>query len=143
MADDRINSGRNEFDNQPEKETNTEGNSGIGLISGQLSRSQRHGGSTSQTIANTASTGKTGAKQAVSKKENTEWEDDDEEQHRFPTWVRVMFWILRKSIVPIIMLIMLVIGLYIGFVVVGKGPKDEVFDWATWRHLYDLVFAES
>ncbi|MFX3634074.1 MAG: DNA-directed RNA polymerase subunit beta [Candidatus Pristimantibacillus sp.] len=56
---------------------------------------------------------------------------------------RVTLWILRKSIVPIIMVIMLIVGLYVGYVVVGKQPSDEVFLWSTWQHLYDLIFADS
>lgn len=56
---------------------------------------------------------------------------------------QLLLRILRKGIVPIIMVIMLVAGLYIGYAVVGKQPEGEVFSWATWRHLYDLVFAES
>ncbi|MNE36275.1 DNA-directed RNA polymerase subunit beta [compost metagenome] len=57
--------------------------------------------------------------------------------------VKLLLWILRKSIVPLIMLIMLIVGLYVGYVVIGKGPEDDVFSWSTWQHLYDLVFAES
>lgn len=60
-----------------------------------------------------------------------------------PKGVRVLLWLLRKSIVPLIMIIMLIVGLYVGYVVVGKQPEDEVFQWSTWQHLYDLVFAES
>ncbi|MDQ0113628.1 DNA-directed RNA polymerase subunit beta [Paenibacillus harenae] len=55
----------------------------------------------------------------------------------------IAFWILRKSIVPVIMVIMLIAGLYAGYVVLGNGPGDEVFSWSTWQHLYDLVFADS
>lgn len=62
---------------------------------------------------------------------------------RRPKGAQMLLWILRKGIVPIIMVIMLVAGLYIGYAVVGKQPVGEVFSWATWRHLYDLVFAES
>lgn len=135
-----MNSGWKEFDNQPKEEINTEGKRDAGSMSGQLSRSQRHGGNVTQVTGNNDPTGKRPVKDTTSKNESSDWE---EKEHRFPTWVRVMFWVLRKSIVPIIMLIMLLIGLYVGYVVLGKGPKGEVFDWATWRHLYDLVFADS
>ncbi|MBD2868383.1 DNA-directed RNA polymerase subunit beta [Paenibacillus arenilitoris] len=60
-----------------------------------------------------------------------------------PDGVKMLLWILRKSIVPLIMLIMLIAGLYIGYVIFGNGPKTDVFSWSTWKHLYDLVFAES
>nr|MBC9201877.1 DNA-directed RNA polymerase subunit beta [Paenibacillus sp. PL91] len=55
----------------------------------------------------------------------------------------MLLWFLRKSIVPLIMVIMLVTGLYVGYVVVGNQPNEDVFSWSTWQHLYDLVFAES
>lgn len=67
----------------------------------------------------------------------------EDEYYERPLGVRILLWILRKSIVPIIMIIMLVAGLYIGYTVLGEQPKEEVFQWPTWRHLYDLIFAES
>ncbi|URN96069.1 MAG: DNA-directed RNA polymerase subunit beta [Candidatus Pristimantibacillus lignocellulolyticus] len=62
---------------------------------------------------------------------------------KLPWWASSTFWILRKCIAPIIMIVMLVVGLYIGYVVVGGQPKGEVFQWSTWKHLWDLVFADS
>lgn len=59
------------------------------------------------------------------------------------TAVKTLLWLLRKSIVPLIMVIMLLTGLYIGYVYVGKGSGEDVFQWSTWKHLYDLVFADS
>ncbi|SFF24396.1 DNA-directed RNA polymerase subunit beta [Paenibacillus catalpae] len=56
---------------------------------------------------------------------------------------RMTFWILRKSIVPVIMVIMLLAGLYVGYAVVGKQPGSEVFEWSTWQHMYDLVFSDT
>lgn len=52
-------------------------------------------------------------------------------------------WLLRKSIVPVLCVIFVVAGLYIGYVVVGDGEKQDVFEWSTWRHMYDLIFADS
>lgn len=57
--------------------------------------------------------------------------------------VEGLLWILRRSIVPLIMFIMLVTGLYVGYVVFGNQPEADVFSWSTWQHLYDLIFAES
>ncbi|MCA0757515.1 DNA-directed RNA polymerase subunit beta [Paenibacillus sp. N4] len=64
-------------------------------------------------------------------------------QKQRPKWANVLLWILRRSIVPLIMIIMLIAGLYAGYVVIGHGPTGDVFSWSTWRHLYDLIFAES
>lgn len=57
--------------------------------------------------------------------------------------LRTVFWILRKLIAPIIMIIMLAAGLYIGYVVIADQPSDEVFKFETWKHLWDLIFADS
>lgn len=70
-------------------------------------------------------------------------DEEDPDDKGLPTWLRIVLWLMRKSIVPIIMIIMLVLGLYVGYVILGKQPKGEVFEWSTWRHLYDLIFAES
>ncbi|GLX70157.1 DNA-directed RNA polymerase subunit beta [Paenibacillus glycanilyticus] len=56
---------------------------------------------------------------------------------------RIALWILRKSLVPVIMVIMLLAGLYIGYAVIGKQPGGEVFHWSTWQHMYDLVFSDT
>lgn len=77
------------------------------------------------------------------KRSNRAKAEGSSNKKRRPKGVQVLLRILRKGIVPIIMVIMLVAGLYIGYAVVGKQPEGEVFSWATWRHLYDLVFAES
>ncbi len=83
----------------------------------------------------------------ASKRAEEPAEDDDEYEEEdgreAPAWARVLFWLFRKSIVPIIMIVMLLAGLYIGYVYLGKQPEDEVFKWGTWQHLYDLIFADS
>ncbi|WP_412761072.1 DNA-directed RNA polymerase subunit beta [Paenibacillus validus] len=40
-------------------------------------------------------------------------------------------------------MVTLFIGLSIGYVYIGKQPMSEVFDLATWRHLFDLIFAST
>ncbi|WP_042170149.1 DNA-directed RNA polymerase subunit beta [Paenibacillus gorillae] len=73
-----------------------------------------------------------------------EWPADEGKQRKQrSTGARITLWLLRKSIVPIIMVIMLVAGLYIGYTVLGKQPGDEVFSWGTWQHMYDLVFSDT
>lgn len=57
--------------------------------------------------------------------------------------LKTVFWLLRKLIAPIIMVIMLAVGLYIGYAVVAGQPSDEVFKFETWKHLWDLIFADS
>jgi len=60
-----------------------------------------------------------------------------------PLWVRMLFWIFRKSIAPLIMIVMLLAGLYIGYVIMGDQPKEDAFKFSTYKHLWDLIFAES
>jgi len=62
---------------------------------------------------------------------------------RYPLWARTLLWILRKSIAPLIMIVMLLAGLYIGYVIMGDQPKEEAFKFSTYKHLWDLIFAES
>lgn len=60
-----------------------------------------------------------------------------------PWWASTFFWLLRKLIAPIIMLLMLAIGLYVGYVILADQPSNEVFKFETWKHLWDLIFADS
>jgi cobalamin biosynthesis Mg chelatase CobN len=57
---------------------------------------------------------------------------------RFTAW-----WFARKVIVLAMFVGALVGGLYLGFVVFGKGSMDDAFDIASYKHIYDLVFADS
>ncbi|WP_210664106.1 DNA-directed RNA polymerase subunit beta [Paenibacillus lignilyticus] len=56
--------------------------------------------------------------------------------------LRALLWTLRKSIVPILCIAAILGGMYMGYTIIGKRPGDEVFDIATWKHMYDLVFAD-
>ncbi|SDX27693.1 DNA-directed RNA polymerase subunit beta [Paenibacillus sp. CF384] len=56
--------------------------------------------------------------------------------------LRALLWTLRKSIVPILCIAAVLGGMYMGYSIIGKRPGDEVFDIATWKHMYDLVFAD-
>lgn len=59
------------------------------------------------------------------------------------TLLRLVWWIVRKSIVPILFVVSLLAGLYIGYTMLGDGPKGDVWEWSTWKHMYDLVFSEK
>ncbi|PZD97810.1 DNA-directed RNA polymerase subunit beta [Paenibacillus sambharensis] len=60
-----------------------------------------------------------------------------------PSGIRVVLWLLRKSIVPLLMLAALIGGLYAGYVLLGKGPAEDVWKWETWKHMYDLIFSNE
>ncbi|WP_400162283.1 DNA-directed RNA polymerase subunit beta [Brevibacillus sp. TJ4] len=52
------------------------------------------------------------------------------------------FVLAKVMLVPILVFFSLVAGLMIGYGVVGDKPMSEVFDLATYKHMYDLLFAE-
>ncbi|QDX91612.1 DNA-directed RNA polymerase subunit beta [Brevibacillus laterosporus] len=47
----------------------------------------------------------------------------------------------KVTMVPILLFISLVMGLAIGFSVVGKMPLSQAFQYETYKHIYDLMFA--
>lgn len=154
MVDDRRDSSRTEVEGRIASGVRSGGATAeLRSVSGSgLSRLERHGGNPPSGIAADKSKevpGKT-AKLTFEKKNEVPEEqgkapktDDEEEERTYPNWATVSFWLFRKSIVPVVMVIMLIAGLYVGYVIMGEAPKDDIFDWATWQHLYDLVFAES
>ncbi|MHA0856251.1 DNA-directed RNA polymerase subunit beta [Paenibacillus sp. CMAA1364] len=61
-----------------------------------------------------------------------------------PTKVRTPRWrIILRCLVPLFLLIGLISGMIVGYVVLGKGSINDVFQWETWKHVLDLVFAPS
>ncbi|WP_139491114.1 DNA-directed RNA polymerase subunit beta [Brevibacillus dissolubilis] len=53
-------------------------------------------------------------------------------------WPRV---VAKIVLVPALLFFSLLIGLIIGYSVIGKSPVSEVFDLNTYKHMYDLIFA--
>jgi hypothetical protein len=51
--------------------------------------------------------------------------------------------VAKVMLVPILLFFSLVIGLMIGYGVVGDKPVSEVFDLGTYKHMWDLMFAET
>ncbi|WP_106767271.1 DNA-directed RNA polymerase subunit beta [Paenibacillus faecalis] len=49
--------------------------------------------------------------------------------------------IALRIIVPTCLLLSLVGGMVVGYAVIGKGDIAEAFQWSTWKHVFDLVFA--
>jgi hypothetical protein len=47
----------------------------------------------------------------------------------------------RYFVVPLLLLISLLGGLIAGYVIVGKQGLAGVFEWKTWQHVIDLIFA--
>ncbi|WP_433944352.1 DNA-directed RNA polymerase subunit beta [Paenibacillus sp. SN-8-1] len=52
---------------------------------------------------------------------------------------------LRRSLFILLLLFILFLALFsgmiVGYVVLGKQSLSGAFQWSTWRHVYDLIFA--
>lgn len=59
-----------------------------------------------------------------------------------PGWVKITLMILKYARFPILCLLALIVGLWLGYSKIGNQPAGEIFDLRTWKHLYDLVFAK-
>jgi len=55
------------------------------------------------------------------------------------SWVRTL---LRFLLVPVLCIVAVMVGLFIGYVVIGGRDSSEIWLIETWKHVYDLVFAE-
>lgn len=56
---------------------------------------------------------------------------------------QIVWMSIKILIIPVLCVAALIVGLAIGFSVLGDRPVSEVFDLNTWKHMYDLVFAEG
>lgn len=59
------------------------------------------------------------------------------------TILRIVWMSVKILIIPIVCVAALIVGLAVGYVVLGDKPLSDVFDAGTWKHMYDLVFAEG
>ncbi|MEF2968045.1 DNA-directed RNA polymerase subunit beta [Paenibacillus sp. M1] len=52
-------------------------------------------------------------------------------------------WItlLRIVLIVLFLAIALICGTAVGYVVLGKQDISGVWQWSTWKHVFDLVFA--
>ncbi|QMV41732.1 DNA-directed RNA polymerase subunit beta [Cohnella cholangitidis] len=56
---------------------------------------------------------------------------------------RIIWLSIKMLIIPVLCIMALIVGLAIGYTVLGDKPLSDVFDFNTWKHMYDLVFAEG
>jgi hypothetical protein len=59
-----------------------------------------------------------------------------------PSSAKVALKAARAVLVPTLCLIALFAGLMIGYTELGGQDASDVFKFSTWKHVYDLVFAE-
>ncbi|MBP1971953.1 DNA-directed RNA polymerase subunit beta [Cohnella thailandensis] len=50
---------------------------------------------------------------------------------------------VKILIIPVLCVLALMVGLALGYVVLGERELADVFDMNTWKHMYDLVFADG
>jgi hypothetical protein len=59
-----------------------------------------------------------------------------------PVWLRILLTTGRILLVPVLCLVALYLGLRIGYVHFGEQSPEDIWDFRTWKHLYDLVFSD-
>ncbi|WP_433707499.1 DNA-directed RNA polymerase subunit beta [Paenibacillus illinoisensis] len=69
-------------------------------------------------------------------KQNSKPEKKEVQKKKKSGW-RVARWFL----IPVLLVLALAGGMVAGYVVLGKQDIGSVFQWSTWKHVYDLVFA--
>ena len=61
----------------------------------------------------------------------------------FRWWRRYGWPIVRHMIVPVICILVMFAGMAGGYVILGDKPFSDVWEWNTWKHMFDLIFADS
>lgn len=58
-----------------------------------------------------------------------------------PRWQKILWLIFKIVRIPVLAIAAIYIGLWVGYTKFGNQPSSEILHVSTWRHLYDLVFA--
>lgn len=69
--------------------------------------------------------------------------DAEKAMRPLPPWLKVTLKVLRKLLIPILCVVALIIGLHIGYAGFGNEDPGDVWDFGTWKHLFDLIFADG
>lgn len=56
-------------------------------------------------------------------------------------WKHYGWPVLRHLIVPVVCILVLFAGMAAGYVIIGDKPMSDVWEWDTWMHMFDLIFA--
>lgn len=56
------------------------------------------------------------------------------------TGQKVLIFIAKWMFIFMCLIVSGIAGLIVGYSVIGEGSIAEVFDFRTWKHVYDLVF---
>lgn len=58
-------------------------------------------------------------------------------------WVRYVLAAMKQLAIPVLCVLALLAGLIAGYVVLGGQPLSDVWKIGTWKHVFDLVFADA
>ncbi|GLI08673.1 hypothetical protein YDYSG_47050 [Paenibacillus tyrfis] len=58
-------------------------------------------------------------------------------------WKKAVFTFLKWTWIPFTGIVALLVGLAVGYVYIGKQDIHEVLNLNTWRHAFDLIFADT
>ncbi|WP_059041675.1 DNA-directed RNA polymerase subunit beta [Paenibacillus rubinfantis] len=64
-------------------------------------------------------------------------EDNQPMAAKRPAWIVI----LRIVLVLLVLVVALAAGTVVGYVVFGKQDASDIWQWSTWKHVFDLVFA--
>ncbi|MDQ0492622.1 DNA-directed RNA polymerase subunit beta [Paenibacillus brasilensis] len=67
--------------------------------------------------------------------------EEQSDSRRAPEKTKSRWRTARYFVVPLLLLFSLLGGLIVGYVIVGKQGLAGVFEWKTWQHVIDLIFA--
>ncbi len=67
--------------------------------------------------------------------------EEQSDSRRVPEKTKSRWRTARYFVVPLLLLFSLLGGLIAGYVIVGKQGLAGVFEWKTWQHVIDLIFA--
>jgi len=56
---------------------------------------------------------------------------------------RIVWTTVKVFIIPVLCVMALILGMAVGYHLLGSRPVSEVFELDTWKHMYDLVFADK
>ncbi|CAM4223496.1 DNA-directed RNA polymerase subunit beta [Paenibacillus phoenicis] len=63
--------------------------------------------------------------------------EDSQPVSKRPAWIVI----LKIVLVLLVLVAALAAGMVVGYVVFGKQDMSDIWNWATWKHVLDLVFA--
>ncbi|MNI01241.1 DNA-directed RNA polymerase subunit beta [compost metagenome] len=69
-------------------------------------------------------------------------ENKPKEKRKRGKGLAITLLILKWIRVPFLCLVALAVGLWLGYAKLGKQPVADMWQLDTWKHLYDLVFAQ-